>query len=55
MRVLLDERVPRRLKLYFKEHVVSTVAEAGWSGIKNGRLLKPASGQLATVGDDGNG
>ncbi|MCX7178992.1 MAG: hypothetical protein NTX56_09550, partial [Proteobacteria bacterium] len=28
------------------EHTVSTVVEAGWSGVKNGRLLALAAGQF---------
>jgi hypothetical protein len=39
MRVLLDECVPKRLRAELAEHTVSTVVEAGWSGIKNGQLL----------------
>jgi hypothetical protein len=39
MRVLLDECVPKRLRAELAEHTVSTVAEAGWGGIKNGQLL----------------
>ena len=43
MRVLLDENVDRRLKRDFAEgHEVSTVAEAGWAGKKNGELLRLA-------------
>ena len=43
MRVLLDECVPRRLRTELAPHVVRTVVEAGWSGIKNGQLLLLAS------------
>ncbi|MBZ5637816.1 MAG: DUF5615 family PIN-like protein [Acidobacteriia bacterium] len=39
MRVLLDECLPRRLRLAFPDHEVSTVPEAGWSGRSNGDLL----------------
>jgi hypothetical protein len=39
MRVLLDECVPKRLRAELGQHTVSTVVEAGWSGIKNGQLL----------------
>lgn len=43
MRILLDENVDRRLKQDFAEwHEVSTVAEAGWAGKKNGELLRQA-------------
>ena len=40
MRVMLDDCVPVRLKRWLPEHEVVTVTEVGWSGIKNGRLLR---------------
>lgn len=40
MRVLLDECLPRRLAKLIVGHEVHTVAEMGWSGKKNGELLK---------------
>ena len=40
MRVLLDECVPRRLRLYLTGHDVQTVQAMGWSGKKNGELLR---------------
>ena len=39
MRVLLDECLPRRLGLELDGHSVSTVSQAGWAGISNGKLL----------------
>ena len=45
MRILLDESIPRRLSRALAEHTVSTVVEAGWSGVKNGKLLALAAGQ----------
>lgn len=39
MRVLLDECLPRRLKNNLSPHEARTVAEMGWSGVKNGALL----------------
>jgi len=47
MRILLDECLPARLRRELPEHEVQTVPRAGWSGIKNGRLLQliAASGQ----------
>ena len=39
MKILLDECVPRGLRRYLAGHEVLTVPEAGWGGIKNGRLL----------------
>jgi predicted nuclease of predicted toxin-antitoxin system len=44
MRVLLDECVTRYLKRDFIGHEVHTVEEAGFKGLKNGRLLQAASG-----------
>jgi hypothetical protein len=41
--VLLDECVPRKLKRELPGHDVRTVTEMGWSGIKNGPLLRRAS------------
>lgn len=45
MRLLLDECVPARLRLALQAHEVSTVAEQGWAGIKNGVLLALAAEQ----------
>ncbi len=52
MKVLLDECVTRYLKRDFTGHEVLTVGEAGFKGLKNGRLLQAASAQydvLVTV------
>jgi predicted nuclease of predicted toxin-antitoxin system len=46
MRILLDESLPRRLSHALAGHAVSTVVEAGWSGVKNGRLLALAAAQF---------
>lgn len=40
MKLLLDENLPKKLKLDFPEHEVYTVTDKGWNGIKNGELLK---------------
>jgi hypothetical protein len=40
MRILLDECVPRPLKRELADYEVRTVVEMGWSGKKNGELLK---------------
>ncbi len=40
MRLLLDENLPKRLKLDYSEHEIFTVREMQWNGIKNGELLK---------------
>jgi len=39
MRLLLDECVPKRLRLHFPGHDVRTVQQMGWSGKRNGELL----------------
>ncbi len=44
MRLLLDECVPKRLKREILLHDVRTVAELGWSGLKNGALLRTLEG-----------
>jgi hypothetical protein len=52
MKVLLDECVTSYLKKDFAGHEVYTVADAGFKGLKNGRLLQAASGRydvLVTV------
>ena len=46
MRVLLDECVPRALRHELPGHEVKTVAEAGWTGAKNGELLRLAARQF---------
>lgn len=44
-RVLLDENLPRLLKRELSGVEVRTVAEVGWAGIKNGRLLRLAEAE----------
>ena len=39
MKILLDECVTKRLKKYLNEFEVLTVAQSGWSGIRNGKLM----------------
>ena len=46
MRILLDECLPRKLKRAFDGYEVSTVPEIGWSGLKNGTLLREMSGKF---------
>ncbi len=43
MRILLDEQLPRRLVRVLGGHDVHTTQRQGWSGIKNGDLLRRAS------------
>lgn len=42
MRILLDECLPRQLRSLLTGHSVSSVTEAGWSGVENGELLRVA-------------
>ncbi|WNZ25573.1 DUF5615 family PIN-like protein [Leptolyngbya sp. NK1-12] len=47
MRVLLDENLPRKLKRHFDEGVEAlTVGDCGWTGIKNGELLRIAQAEF---------
>ena len=46
MRILLDESIPRRLSRALTGHKVSTVVQAGWPGVKNGKLLALAAEQF---------
>lgn len=43
MRLLLEECVPKRLKRDFIGHETHTIDEAGFKGLKNGKLLNEAS------------
>lgn len=47
MRVLLDENLPHDLISELVGHEVVTVQGLGWAGVKNGDLLRRASGQVA--------
>ena len=40
MKILLDENISRSLQIDFAKHIVKTTAGMGWSGKKNGELLK---------------
>ena len=44
MRVILDECLPKRFVRELTGHTVTTVQAAGWSGVKNGALLRQISG-----------
>jgi predicted nuclease of predicted toxin-antitoxin system len=46
MRVLLDECLPRKLKLELSGHEVKTVSEMGWASRKNSALLALAAGRF---------
>ena len=40
MQILLDECVPKPLKRELTDYQIRTVVEMGWSGKKNGELLR---------------
>ena len=46
MRILLDESLPKDLAPLISGHDVTTVRAAGWSSIKNGKLLALAAAQF---------
>jgi predicted nuclease of predicted toxin-antitoxin system len=55
MHILIDECLPRKLKRELPDHEVATVQEMGWSGVKNGALLRKMTGQFDVfVTIDGN-
>lgn len=55
MRILLDEDLPRRLAALSVGHEVTTVQRSGWTGIKNGELLKRAAAHFdVLVSTDSN-
>lgn len=43
MRLFLDESVPVRLRRSLPSHLVKTVVEMGWGGVKNGAPLTLAA------------
>jgi hypothetical protein len=45
MRLLLDEHLPIGPAAEFPGHAVHTVSGRGWTGIKNGELLRRMNGQ----------
>jgi hypothetical protein len=44
--VLLDESVPRLIKIRLPQFAIKTMQEMGWTGIKNGDLIKHADDQF---------
>ena len=44
MKILLDECTPAIVKKRLPHRDIHTVQEMGWSGVKNGELLKAAEG-----------
>ena len=43
MRLLLDDCFPRTLRVELPGHEITTAAEFGWTGVKNGALLQLAA------------
>jgi predicted nuclease of predicted toxin-antitoxin system len=48
-RVLFDENMPRKLRRDLPDFVVRTAQEEGWSGVKNGELLKRAASNFEVL------
>ena len=46
MRILLDESLPSGVAALLTGHQSTTVQQAGWSGVKNGKLLALAATQF---------
>jgi hypothetical protein len=46
VRVLLDENLPHELASELVGHDMATVQGFGWAGIKNGELLRQATGKI---------
>ena len=46
MRILLDECIDRRFARELADHVVQTVPQVGWAGVKNGSLMKLAEAEF---------
>lgn len=42
MKILLDECLPKKLKAGLNQYEIFTVYEMGWSGLKDGKLIKVA-------------
>jgi len=49
MRILLDESLPRKLTLELPGHDARTVQRRGWTGLKNGALLREASQEFQVL------
>jgi len=46
MRILFDESLPKELQSEISGHDIRTVAEMGWSSLKNGDLLARSAGKF---------
>jgi hypothetical protein len=49
VRVLLDENLPVDLARELSPHTVETVSGLGWTGTKNGELLRRMTGRFDTL------
>jgi predicted nuclease of predicted toxin-antitoxin system len=49
MRILLDESLPRKLRLELPGHEPDTVQKQGWAGLENGALLRAASREFQVL------
>jgi hypothetical protein len=49
MRVLLDENLPQKLRLYLPPHQVFTTEYQGWAGLSNGALVDAAEAEAFDV------
>jgi predicted nuclease of predicted toxin-antitoxin system len=46
MKLLLDESLPKDLRLHLSGHEVTTVPQRGWAAKQNGELLRLASAEF---------
>jgi predicted nuclease of predicted toxin-antitoxin system len=46
MKILLDECIPRKLKMEFTCYEIKTVPQMGWRTIENGELIKLAENEF---------
>jgi len=46
IKILIDECLPKRLKVALSEHSIFTVPEMGWAGKKDGELLVLMAGKF---------
>ena len=46
MRILLDECIDRRFRTELRDHTVVTAQGRGWTGLKNGDLLRAAEAEF---------
>lgn len=49
MKILLDESVPRLLKVRLPHLDIATVQKLGWAGMRNGELLRQAEAQFEVL------